>query len=73
MAKTRLKTDPGIDAKLRELAVLDFDKFCQIAGVDKVQAAICMERQKGRSLQAIAHKMNMPKSTVDARCKKCPA
>lgn len=69
---SKYKTDPTIDAKLRELAILDFDKFCQIAGVDKVQATICLERQKGRSLQAIAQRMNMPKSTVESRCKKCP-
>ena len=66
------KPNPILDAKLRELAVLDFDRFCQIAGVDKVQAAICLERTKGRSLQAIAHKMQMPKSTIESRCKKCP-
>lgn len=66
------KSNPILDAKLRELAVLDFDRFCQIAGVDKVQAVICLERMKGRSLQAIAHKMQMPKSTIESRCKKCP-
>jgi len=60
-----------LDKQLQELAVLDFQKFCRITNIDKVQVFICLERKKGRSMQYIANKAKMAKSTVINRCKKC--
>lgn len=65
MAKNNLK-----DAAL-EMAINDFEQFCSFAGVNKTQLAVCIERQKKLSLQQIAMKLNIPKSTVKDICDRC--
>lgn len=54
-----------------ELAIDDFDKFCKYAGVNSTQLAVCIERSKGLSLQQVANKLNIPKSTVKDICDRC--
>lgn len=63
------------DAAL-EMAIDDFEKFCNFAGVNKTQLAVCIERQKQiaskkLSLQKIANKLKIPKSTVKDICDRC--
>lgn len=63
------------DAAL-EMAIDDFEKFCSFAGVNKTQLAVCIERQKQianqkLSLQRIANKLQIPKSTVKDICDRC--
>lgn len=54
-----------------EMAIQDFEKFCLYAGVNYNQLKICIEREKGLSLQQIANKNNLSKSTVFDITKKC--
>lgn len=64
-------TFPDLDKQLQNLAVLDFEKFCKLTAIDKVQVFICMEHQKGKSLQQIANRTKLSKTSVHNRCKKC--
>lgn len=60
-----------IDRRLQELAVTDFALFCEIANIDKKKIIVCMDRMAGKSLQQIANKYDIPKSTIQDICKKC--
>lgn len=60
-----------LDAELMQLALERFDLFCTIAGVDKVQAFVCLERKKGRSYGEIAQDLNTSRGSVFKKCKKC--
>ncbi len=67
---------PDLEKQLQELATLDFQKFLQLAKVDTLQIYVCMEKQKGKTLQQIVnaakHKgLEISKTTVHDRCKKC--
>ncbi|KAA5532654.1 hypothetical protein F0919_17895 [Taibaiella lutea] len=64
-------TFPDLKEQLRELALLDMDKFLKLTGVDMVQVVVCSERAKKKSLQQIANKVKLSKSTVQSRCRKC--
>lgn len=57
--------------KALELAIDDFEKFCKYAGVNSTQLKVCIERSKGLSLQQIANKLTIPKSTVKDICDRC--
>ena len=57
--------------KALEMAIDDFEKFCNFAGVNSQQLSVCIEREKGLSLQQIANKLQIPKSTVDGICSRC--
>lgn len=57
--------------KALEMAIDDFEKFCQYAGVDSVQLKVCIERERGLSYQQIANKLTVPRSTVRNICEKC--
>ena len=61
-----------IDRKLQEMALLNFEVFCHLAGVDKTQAVVCFEIQKGRSIRQVGIKLKLSKSTVHVIAKKCP-
>lgn len=61
----------ALNQQLQELALLDFEYFCQLVGVDKKQAYICLERSKGKSLAQIGQKTGMSKQAVSQRAKKC--
>lgn len=54
-----------------EIAVQNFEEFCNFAGVNKQQLSICIERQKGKSYGQISQKLNVPKSTVKDTCDRC--
>lgn len=54
-----------------EMAVQNFEEFCNFAGVNKQQLLICIERQKGKSYGQISQKLNVPKSTVQDTCDRC--
>ncbi len=60
-----------LDGELMQLALERFDFFCSIAGIDKVQAFVCIERTKGRSYGEIAVDLNTTRSNVYKKCKKC--
>ena len=65
----------NIDRKYRdralEMAIIDFEKFCNYAGVDSVQLSVCIERERNLSYQQIAIKLGIPKSTVSDICHRC--
>jgi DNA-binding NarL/FixJ family response regulator len=54
-----------------EMAINDFEKFCEYAGVDSKQLSVCIERERGLTLQQIALKLQLPKSTVRDVCDRC--
>jgi len=60
-----------LDKKLQELALTDFNQFCQLTGVDKIKAFVCIERAKGLTFQQIANKLGVSRQTIWKRCKKC--
>lgn len=62
---------PDLKDQLQELALLDWDKFLKLTGVDVVQVVICNEKAKKKSLQQIANKVKLSKGAVQNRCKKC--
>lgn len=62
---------PNLKNKALEMALDDFEQFCKFAGVDKIQLSVCIERQKKLSLQQIANKLKIPKSTVNDICRRC--
>lgn len=68
MAKAQLSS---LDKELQELALLNFEKFCVISGVDKKQALICIYREKGLSLKQISIALGIPRTTVQDTCIKC--
>lgn len=70
------KYNPELKNKALEMALDDFEQFCNFAGVNKTQLAVCIERQnqittKKLSLQKIANKLNIPKTTVKRICDSC--
>lgn len=54
-----------------QLAIQDFEKFCKISGVNMIQLKVCIERERGLSLQQISNKLNIPKTNVNTLCDKC--
>lgn len=52
-------------------AIQDFEKFCKMSGANMIQLKVCIERERGLSLQQIANKFNIPKSNVNIFCNKC--
>lgn len=60
-----------LDHRLQELALLDFEYFCVLTKVDKRNAFVCIEKAGGKSLQQIANKLHIPKSTIRDIVKKC--
>lgn len=60
-----------LDKKLQELALTEWELFCTLTGVDKTQAFVCLERQRGLSYQQIGNKLKISKQSVAERCKKC--
>lgn len=67
MAKT---IDEQVIDEIRELALTDTQKFIDTY-VDLNKLKICKRRKMGQTLQQIASAMNMPKSTVKDKCKRC--
>lgn len=61
-----------LDRRIQEMCLTDFAAFCKLAGVDKNQAYVCFEIQKGKSIRQLGIKMRLPKSTVHLISKKCP-
>ncbi|QDP86076.1 hypothetical protein FNJ88_11150 [Chryseobacterium sp. SNU WT5] len=53
------------------LALEDFEKFCKMSGANMNQLRVCIERERGLSLQQIANKFNIPKGTVNDICERC--
>lgn len=60
-----------IKDNLRNLALTNFDEFMQVVGIDMDTLKICHQRRKGKSLQQIANMMQMPKATIQYKCKVC--
>lgn len=60
-----------LDEKLKELAKKNFDWFCTITNADKIQAYVCIERQRGKSYAQIAMVLDMKRESVFSRAKKC--
>lgn len=54
-----------------QMAIDDFDRFCKMSGVNMNQLKVCIERERGLSLQQIANKLNIPKGTVNDICERC--
>ena len=62
-----------LDKILIELSTKNFEEFCIIAGVDKVQAYVCLERKAGKSFGEIGQSIGLTKQAIQQRCKKCTA
>lgn len=60
------------EQQIHELVLMDFEKFCQMAGVNKKQLRVCLEFKKGKSYGEIGIKLRIPKGTVYAIAQKCP-
>ena len=60
-----------LDIRLQELAKSNFDSFCQMTGVDKIQAYVCLEKSRGRTDGSIANSLGITRQAVSARNKKC--
>ena len=52
-------------------AIQDFEKFCKMSGLNMIQLKVCIERERGLSLQQIANKLEIPKANVNFFCNKC--
>jgi hypothetical protein len=66
-----MKLDQKYKNTALEMAINDFEKFCNYAGVDSKQLSVCIERERGLTLQQIALKLQLPKSTVKDVCDRC--
>lgn len=69
-------TFPELDKQLQELASVNWEKFCLLTGIDRVQVVVCAEQEKGKSLQQIANKLKtagypISRQAVGDRCRKC--
>ncbi len=53
------------------MAITDFEKFVRMSGVNMNQLKVCIERERGLSLQQIANKLDIPKGTVKFICDRC--
>ncbi|MFV0140996.1 hypothetical protein [Empedobacter falsenii] len=75
MSKKKQKIDTPLDSEYRdlalEMAVQNFEEFCNYAGVNKKQLLICIERKKGKTFGQISQKLNIAKSTVQDTCNRC--
>lgn len=54
-----------------QIAIQDFNKFCKMSGVNMNQLKVCIERERGLSLQQIANKLKIGKDTVYAMTNRC--
>ena len=75
MAKKATITEisfPKLDEQLQELARVDWEKFCLLTQIDRVQIFVCSERAKGKSIRQIAQNAKLSRSVVETRSKKCP-
>lgn len=54
-----------------EMAIQDFEKFCLYSGVNSKQLKVCIERERGLSLQRIALKLGISKTYVKEICDRC--
>lgn len=57
--------------KALEMALTDFEKFCQYAGVNNKQLFVCIERSKGLSLGQIANRLKISRQYVKKICDRC--
>lgn len=64
-------TFDDLDKRLQELALINFEYFCVLTEVNKRKAFVCIEKAGGKSLQQIANKLHIPKSTIRDIVKKC--
>lgn len=62
-----------LDIRLQELALMDFQYFCELTGVDKKKASVCLLVVGGASLGQISIRLQIPKSTIRNIVKKCKA
>jgi hypothetical protein len=60
-----------LDDTLLEMALTRFEDFCKLTNIDKVQAFVCLEKRKGKSLRQIGNSLGLSKTAIENRCKKC--
>lgn len=60
-----------LDKQIQEMALLEFEKFCEMFNVDKCTAYVCFEIKKKKSLKQIGMKLGVGKNAVFAIAKKC--
>lgn len=60
-----------LDKRLQELAGRNFNEFCIVTGIDKLQVFICLERKDGMSYGQIARFTGISRDSVIKKCKKC--
>lgn len=67
-----MKRKQDLDAILQELALTNFEEFCQVMATDLSQAYVCLKKKKGKSYRQIAQELGLTRHEVDSRVKKCP-
>lgn len=60
-----------LDIRLQEMALLDFQTFCELTGVDKRKASVCLLVVTGLSYGQISIRLKIPRSTVRNIVHKC--
>jgi hypothetical protein len=64
--------DKSIIDEIRQIALTHPEKLMEYINFDKIkQDKICRQKQMGKTLQQIANAMQMPRSTVQDKCKVC--
>lgn len=61
----------SLEDYLKGLALTDWKKFVEVTGIDMEFLRICEMRGKGKSWGQISKTMNLDKSYIRRRCKKC--
>jgi transposase len=59
-----------MDAELRELARTNYDRFCEIVGIEWEVAYMRLDKSKGMSYGQIAQQTGHGRATIAARCKR---
>jgi len=58
---------------LKNLACNDWEKFKEVFSIDMEQLYLCeLKFNKDLSYRQISQKTNIPKSTIEYKCKRCP-
>jgi hypothetical protein len=66
----RFYTD--LDRQLQELAAVDWPAFVRLLGEENITAAkICVLKSRGKSIRAIAIRLDIAKHKAEYECGKC--
>lgn len=73
MEKTEDHFFTDLDLQLQQLALVDWPTFVRLIGEDNIlNAKVCLLKNRGKSHNQAAVKLNMSRDNVRYACKKCP-